>query len=52
MSGIERTLLNFCILEVNSEFAKKNESTAVSKILRLEGASVQSAIPLNLRAVD
>ena len=30
---------------------KKNESTAVSKILRLQGGSFQSAIPLNLRAL-
>ena len=31
---------------------KKNQSTAVLKILRLEGGSFQISIPLNLLAVD
>ena len=50
---IERTLLNFCISVVNSEFARKNQSTTVLKILRLEGGSFQISVPLlNLLAVD
>ena len=49
---IERTLLNFCISVVNSEFARKNQSTTVLKILRLEGGSFPISIPLNLFAVD
>ena len=52
ISGIERTLLNFCISVVNSEFAKEEPNTAVLKILRLEGGSFQISIPLNLLAVD
>ena len=46
ISGIERTLLNFCISVVNSEFARKNQSTTVLKILRLEGGSFQISVPL------
>ena len=52
ISGIERTLLNFRISVVYSEFAKEEAKHSRFTDFEIRGRKFSISIPLNLLAVD